>query len=854
MLLGDDPIEPRVRQLAAGGGFAVTATEVWLLVRPPGTTLAPHGWKLHVSARPLNFAAIVDRLVPFLLDRQLVFKLARSRRVLMQINSGNESPAAVGKAFTIYPPPDRVTELGHAIARLLAGVAGPQVPSDRRISPNAPVYYRYGPFHGSSQLDQHGALVAELHGPDGALFSGMATPFYRQPDWAPDPFQEGVEPPATDQEPVLGGRYRITAGVQHHVRGSVFRAERSQDLASVIVKLAHAYIAEDEEHYDARLRLRNERRILTMLAGIDGVPAFLDHLRSGHTELLVTTDQGPANLVQDVADHGCYPATGSRRSIGRLAAELAGIVAAIHRRGVLVRDISPKNIVLNRARPSIVDFGIAAADGIAPIGRTPGYASPGQQRGEPPAAADDCYALGMTLLFALTGVDPVAVGDDAGWTRVRALELLELHAESVVNGVPAAIADLLSEDPGVAAQMLDRLASRPPQWPVAPASPLPRTPPVNVDLAGEITDFLVDQLLERAKQVLADPETRSGRCDSGVHGGLSGIGLQLLHHREHPGCLDVLSDLVELIATAPLAKGPPGLFLGPAGIRIFLTAAHRLGVSTDGQDQWSACNDEDPTGPDLMTGAAGQGVERLRMFQLCGDPRTLERARTLARLLLEPAGFPEETEVSLPRIGVDPAAGLAHGRAGTVYLLTALTTVDDSFRPEASRHAGALANEVPDLVAGAQQPSARPLAASWCQGLAGVARVLHSCGQILDEPELTGAAIQASEACLNWVPRMATIGQCCGLAGVGSMLLNLALARRSAGRSDGLELVAGQLLRRSSGPVGRPVFRAGSHDTSWGYGTAGALAFFRSMRDGAIGGTLETDAYSALFLSEAVPI
>jgi hypothetical protein len=132
---------------------------------------------------------------------------------------------------------------------------------------------------------------------------------------------------------------------------------------------------------------------------------------------------------------------------------------------------------------------------------------------------------------------------------------------------------------------------------------------------------------------------------------------------------------------------------------------------------------------------------------------------------------------------------------------------------------------------------------------------LHFCGEALAIPELTRAAIEASEACLDWAPRMTVVGQCCGLAGVGSMLLNLAPARRTAGRPDGLDVVAGQLLRRSSGPPNQPTFQArfGSHDMSWGYGIAGVLAFYRAFADNTLGNTLETDAYSALLVTSSAP-
>lgn len=839
----DDLVGSRIRTLAAQAGCEVSESSVWLVVRPPELVLPEHGWKLHVSSRPANLVEAIDLLVPVLLRRRVWFKVAKSPQVLMRINSGNDAPAAVGKAFTIYPAPELLPELGNALVELLAGLTGPRIASDRQLSPSAPVFYRYGPFRASWRADARGIVGAHISGPAGEIFEGLAEPHYRQPEWATDPFSNHPVASANEDCPLLGGKYQLTAGVQRNIRGSVFRAEQLPEGTPVIVKQARAYVGEDQQHFDARLRLRNERRVLCLLDGLEGVPRFLDHLRSGPDELLVTSDLGPASLVQDLTDHGLYSAAGGARSIQRLACRLAAIVAGIHGRGVLIRDLSPKNVVIGDDGPSIVDFGIAAADGIAPPGFTPGYAAPAQSRGGSPTAADDCYALGMTLLFALTGIDPLTVGDDPEWARVRALESL---AAFTGDRPVAGIAGLLSPDPDHALRTLADLAppadlvsqaGQPPQANErVAASGLPRTAEVDADMAAEITAFLVTELVSRVKQILTDPEATGGRADASVHQGLAGVGLQLLHHLEVPDVPDLVAELTQRSATAAATVGlPPGLYVGVTGIRLFLAEAERRGIEsvTRQLDQELSATDRtaEPAGADLMVGAAGIGWGHLRLFELSGDRAALDRARRCAQLLIDGPDATLEPEPSAVRAGVDPAAGFAHGRAGTAYLLAALAAVDADFDAPARQLAAEVAAEVPRLVAAAGGVTARPLAASWCQGLAGVASALQGCSHALAQPELSHAAVQASQACVEWVPRLSTVGQCCGMAGVGTMLIGLAPARQSAGQVDGIGLVASQLLRRSSGPPTRPIFetRFGRDDTSWGYGIAGVLAFFRSI-------------------------
>ena len=100
-----------------------------------------------------------------------------------------------------------------------------------------------------------------------------------------------------------------------------------------------------------------------------------------------------------------------------IAIGLARGVAALHRAGVIHRDIKPDNVILQGGGAlKLIDLGVVRAPGwedFPPedIPGTPAYMAPEMFKGEAGDEATDIYALGVTMFRAFTGEYPYGNAD-----------------------------------------------------------------------------------------------------------------------------------------------------------------------------------------------------------------------------------------------------------------------------------------------------------------------------------------------------------------------------------------------------------------------------------------------------------
>lgn len=208
-------------------------------------------------------------------------------------------------------------------------------------------------------------------------------------------------PGYTISEEIYRGRSRV-----------VYRGRREADGAPVILKTSTA-------QFPGRRALANLRREYEILRALDieGVARAVALEASGEFPVLVLEDAGGMPL-KTLAGGDI-----SLLDFLRLARRLAGIIAEIHRRDIIHKDINPNNVLVDGPRDevTVVDFSIASRlpferQGLEHPSRLEGtiaYMSP-EQTGRMNRDIDyrtDLYSLGATLYELLVGRLPFASTD-----------------------------------------------------------------------------------------------------------------------------------------------------------------------------------------------------------------------------------------------------------------------------------------------------------------------------------------------------------------------------------------------------------------------------------------------------------
>lgn len=269
-----------------------------------------------------------------------------------------------------------------------------------------------------------------------------------------------------------GGRYRVDGVLGRGGMGEVFHGydERlDRRVAIKVLRPARSTPATPDSPEAAEIidgLERDRKRFLreirtTARLELAGAPAVYDTgvetAPDGSPQLWVVMQLLRGSTLETVLDGTDYD--GSPPSIAwaaAIGAQIAAVLADVHRVDVVHRDVKPANVmIVDGGLVKVLDFGIAILRGAGALPRltqvdrtvgTPPYMSPEQCLGLVVTAASDVYSLGCLLAELLTG-DPPFHGTDDQPLRLH-------HLRSAAPSVRARRADVPAELDALVVSML----------------------------------------------------------------------------------------------------------------------------------------------------------------------------------------------------------------------------------------------------------------------------------------------------------------------------------------------------------------------------------------------------------------
>jgi len=136
-----------------------------------------------------------------------------------------------------------------------------------------------------------------------------------------------------------------------------------------------------------------------------------------------------------------------------IAIKLARGAAALHRAGIIHRDIKPDNVILeSEGSLKLIDLGVVRVPGLEDfppedIPGTPAYMAPEMFAGEPGNEATDIYALGVTMFQAFTGEFPYGNPDATSPPRRDRPKALSDLRPDLPPWLQAALGRAIARDP-----------------------------------------------------------------------------------------------------------------------------------------------------------------------------------------------------------------------------------------------------------------------------------------------------------------------------------------------------------------------------------------------------------------------
>ena len=361
--------------------------------------LPTHGWKIHITIIPSQFSSALKRIYSYCSKRNIAFKIPSTFKQIERLTYGGVPFVQNGKVFTLYiSNPSSLKQHLEELDAITHDLNGPIVPTDKKF--NNVIYYRYGCFHDQSDFDRISGIKYYYYYLNGERVLDTRKPNNYKPSNVEDPIEHKEQ---TIDNEFAKRNINIKRCLVQKAKGGVYLI--SIDNKAYIMKEARPFVLH-KNGKDAKDRLYNEYKILSYLDNhVNYVPKVIDYFSFNNNSYLII-EKLDGEDFSDFMDNELLLRQTSPKKLLSIIETIHSQLLQLHKLGVIIRDLSPGNIILDSDSIRFIDFETAYFKGENNIfsGYTPGFV-PNQSishfRTEPEY---DLYALGAMCLMLSTGL------------------------------------------------------------------------------------------------------------------------------------------------------------------------------------------------------------------------------------------------------------------------------------------------------------------------------------------------------------------------------------------------------------------------------------------------------------------
>lgn len=666
-----------------GRGWQIRRIGVWSHVLPPADSGMPalpaQGWKIHLSAIEENCKSILKSVADLLLLHDVQFKFANDCRTMRMMTSKRWPRGGSGKFITVYPRTEsEFKQLLELLYQEVGSNVGSYILSDRRYKDSRCVYYRYGGIVQASRLDFMGRMIPILVSPTGDEVADRRAPYFEMPPWIEDPFPSEEEEEAGGMT-LNSGRYVVESALGFSNTGGVYLAKDTTSGQQVVIKEARPHVELYENGGDAITRLKREMGNLNILSPLGVVPAVLDSFWDWENFYMVEEYLDARDMRQIMLQFSplmtVKPTAEDSQKFYEMYCtifiNMFRAVDAAHKEGMVIGDLSPPNILVNRQSLEVrlidLEAAFQPALGDSDDIHTPGFRSKMKSRSKVSGIEDDLYAVAAIMMYSMFPIVAMAyVRDDLfedvlpriirdiGWEDTPVLD--------VIRGLAHGSTDLRQSE----TRLLQNTQV------VKPYGVRTSVPKRIGDLVQRLSRFVQRNYRLESKYTLfpCDPFALStnpnslGFGSSGVIYALTGAGNKVPD--------EALERHFSEIKRLNQKNTAPGVLTGLAGIGWAHLAIGQNAVGLGFVDMANASRNPKAQ-VSLYYGAAGIGMANLAAFVVSKSQRYLNAALELAAKLGESALHAESGTCWEDNGAV--RIGFGYGQSGVALFLLRLSQV-----------------------------------------------------------------------------------------------------------------------------------------------------------------------------------